>query len=468
MDRRILVVHGDSTEGGVLSRALADPGREIKLVPDGTTALELLVDRLFALAVVSVRLPDIAGVDLVREVVSRELPISLILVFDPSDRALAEEGLRQGAIDAIESPVDAQRLSTLAEQALADHALATEVEALEQRLSLHEAGGELIAHGKRMREAVKTLQQGGTSGAAIAVVGEPGTGKTRLARHLHHAAWGRAGRLVILDCGGLPDSILERELLGRDHHDPARACDGAFEAARGGTLVLDDVLALSSAVQSRLLPRLKNLGYASGHAPPKQAARLVMTAGANLAAAVGRGTFRRELLELAEGCAVELPPLREREPQDLVGLFEGTLKAMHERGYPCRTLSPQAQACLIAYHWPGNVRELEEIIGQLVVVAQGEAIEPDDLPAQLANARDEDRLVQFDIDRPLREVTDEVRGRVERSFITKALARCDGRIGETSDLCGISRRTLFSKMKNYRISKGTFRETTNKRAKSRV
>jgi DNA-binding NtrC family response regulator len=456
MDRRILVVHEDEAIGGSITRQLAKPEREIKLTQDGTSALELLVERQFAVALVSLRLPDIDGIELAREVSSRQLPVELVLLADRTEAQRVGDSLEARAYAFLSLPVDSIRLDRVLEQALSDRELREQVEQLEQRVSTQCKSGDFAAVGRQMREILDGLAAMQPTPTCLRITGERGTGKSRLAKHLHENVWRSRGELVTLACDALPDSILERELAPEAGRN-GLAHPSALVRARGGTLVLDEVQGLSNNMQARLAAWLANDRTTNRSEDDPNGVRLLALSSVELGGAAEHGTFRGDLLGQLGRAVVILPPLRDRDPGDFLELTNGYLGTLAEHGSQAKCLVPEALACLMHYHWPGNVRELEQMLELLVVTSDGTEITPYDLPDELAHIRDDQRLLHFDIERRFSEITRELRDRIERLYLCRQLTANHGRIGSTAEGCGLSRRALYSKLKYHNIDKSPYR-----------
>src|SRR5262249_8673099 len=191
--------------------------------------------------------------------------------------------------------------------------------------------------------------------------------------------------------------------------------------------------------------------------------RFIATTNLNLAEAVVAGRFREDLYYRLNVVAIELPPLRER-PEDIPLLVNHFLERLRNRRLPGKTVSRETISRLQRYEWPGNVRELEHVIEQVVVTTPGPVIEPDNLPPQVVSTREEPFSLDFDLQRPLQEITDELTERVERAYLVRVLERCRGRIDRCAAHCGLSRRSISEKLRRYRIDKTEFKRTSSRKS----
>lgn len=454
MDRRILVVHEDAAFGAHIAGLIAKPGREIKLALDGTSALELLVDAHFDLAILAQRLPDLSGADIVREVAARSLPIAILVLGESQTNGSARSMLHLGATDVLEAPLDPAYVNFVIERALIDQALRTEADSAESRDGAAANDTSLIV-GRAMGECVRAIERHAKAHSHIYIQGEPGTGKSHIARRLHEKVWHSKGPFVNLACGRIPEPLIDRAL-----GDWLALPRGSEGDPAGGTLVLDSVDEMPASVQNTLAAALQ--GRASGL---RSGARLVLLSTVDLEIAVERGTFRRELLDAAGSARHVLPPLRDRGVEDIASLVSATLLRMAGPGGTAKTVSAETNLCLYAYHWPGNVRELEDVVELLAVTAAGDEIQPDDLPPRLANIRDEERLLHCDFDRKLPDISRELRARVENLYLRQVLARYGGRVEASANHCHISRRALSAKMLQYDIDKRAYKIDRSSRRK---
>ncbi len=462
MDRRILVVDDSEIFCQQLSKMLARPERRIKVAHEGTTALEWLVEGHFSLVLTDLRLPGISGLDLIREIRQRGLPVAVIVMTGYASVETVVEAMKLGAYDYLAKPIDPVRLEVLVEQALKDRRLQDEVadlrRGLRQRFGFHN----LLGRGPRMRELFDKVARVASSTCSVLITGETGTGKELVAQALHYADLTREGPLVAVNCAALPEQLLESELFGHEKGaftGADRQKLGRFELARGGTLFLDEVGEMPLGMQAKLLRVLQDGTFerVGGSETIRAETRVVAATNINLAEAVADGRFREDLYYRLNVVSVELPPLRERTVEDIPLLVDHFLKRLQERGLPDKTFSREALSKLIRYDWPGNVRQLEHMIEQVVVTTRGPVIGPDDLPPQIVTTREEPFSLDFDLRRPLQEITEELTERVERAYLKRVLEKYRGRIDACAAHCGLSRRSISEKLRRYRIDKADFK-----------
>ena len=461
MDRRILVVDDSELICQQVSQLLSRPERRIKVAHNGTAALEWLVEGNFSLVLTDLRLPGIDGLELLREVRQRDLPVTVILLTGFASIDSAVEAMKLGAYDYLPKPIDPLRLEVLVDQALEDRRLHDEVAALRHGLQKRFAFHNLLGRGERMREVFEKVKRVASSACPVLITGETGTGKELVAQALHFADATRTGPLVAVNCAALPEPLLESELFGHEKGSftgADRQKKGRFEQAGGGTLLLDEIGELPMGMQAKLLRVLQDGTFdrVGGVEPIRVDARVLAATNVDLVRAVAAGKFREDLFYRLNVVPIELPPLRERV-EDLPLLVDHFLERLAERRLPAKTFAREAISRLARYEWPGNVRELEHLVEQLVVTTPGPVIGPENLPAHLVSTREEPFTLDFDPQRPLTSITDELTERVERAYLERVLERYRGRIDRCAAHCGLSRRSISEKLRRYRIDKADFK-----------
>jgi two-component system NtrC family response regulator len=467
MDRRILVVDDSDLTCRQLSHILARPDRRIKVAHDGTSALEWALEGQFSLILTDLRLPGIDGLDLIRELRQRGLPVTLIVMTGYASIDTAVEAMQLGAYDYLIKPIDPIQLELVVEQALKDRRLRDEVAELRRGVERRHSFHDLLGRSPGMRAVFAKLARVAPAGCNVLISGETGTGKELVARAIHRGDTARPGPLFALNCAALPESLLESELFGHERGaftGADRQRKGRFELADGGTLFLDEIGELPTAMQAKLLRVLQDGTFqrVGGGETLRADVRILAATNIDLAAAVADGSFREDLYYRLNVVSIDVPPLRERVPEDIDLLVEHVLGRLRERGYPSRTFARETILRLCCYDWPGNVRELENLVEQMVVTAPGPVVRPEDLPPHVVATREEPLTLDFDLSRPLQEITDELVERVERAYLSRVLEHHRGRIDACARHCGLSRRSISEKLRRYRIDKADFKPRTSR------
>ncbi|MDG3002334.1 sigma-54-dependent transcriptional regulator [Paludisphaera mucosa] len=468
MDRRILVVEDSELYCQQLDQILSGPGREVTIVHDGTAALELLVEKSFSLVITDLNLPDVNGIDLIREIRSRDMPVTIIVISGQPSVESAVEAIRLGAYDFVVKPIDPELFQHQVEKALKDRTLTDEIAQLNTKLRRRFAYHNILGRSRRMAEVFARVERVGSSPCTVLITGETGTGKELVAQAIHQSDVTRSGRLVTVNCAALPEHLLESELFGHERGaftGADRQHVGRFEAAAGGTLFLDEIGEMPIGMQAKLLRVLQDGRFERvGGAEPIQAdCRVLAATNVDLAEAVAEGRFRSDLYYRLNVVAIETPPLRERL-DDIPLLVHHFLHKLEERGLPAKTMSRATLSRLLRYDWPGNVRELEHVLELMVLTTPGPSIEPENLPPEIVPRREEPFSLDFDHFRPLQELTEEFTQRIEKAYLARVLEKYRGRIDQCAAHCGLSRRSISEKLRRYQIDKADFKPA-NRRAR---
>ena len=300
--------------------------------------MEWLVENRCSLVLTDLRLPGISGLDLIREIRERELPVTVIVMTGYATVESAVEAMKLGAYDLILKPIDTIRLEVVVNQALEDRRLIDEVADLRSRLRKKYAYHNLLGRSPRMAEVFERVARVASSSCNVLVTGETGTGKELVAQAIHFSDVTRRGPLVAVNCAALPEHLLESELFGHERGaftGADRQKKGRFELAKGGTLFLDEIGDMPLGMQAKLLRVLQDGRFerVGGTEPIQTDCRVIAATNVNLAEAVAAGRFREDLFYRLNVFSIELPPLRERL-EDIPLLVNHFLEKLAERGLP--------------------------------------------------------------------------------------------------------------------------------------
>jgi two-component system response regulator AtoC len=427
-------------------------------------ALKELSDRPYDIVITDLRMPGQSGMDLVDEIQRRNLGTTVVVMTAYGSRDIAIEAMKHGAYDYISKPFEADEIILLLRKAEERERLFRENQSLHKQIRAGgqepETGlGDLVARSRQMLDLFRTVRKIAEFKTTVLIGGESGTGKELIARAIHRLSPRVEAPFIAVNCGAIPDTLLESELFGHRKGaftDASRDRKGLFEEASGGTLFLDEIGELPMALQVKLLRvlqegEIRRLGDSQDI---KVDVRVVAATARDLSAEVGRGAFREDLFYRLNVFALHLPALRERR-EDIPLLVEHFLARMNARmGLAVMGTSAEAMRLLVEHDWPGNVRELENSIERAIVLCEGPQIEIDSLPEQLrrinppvaaapSTSAEDDNL---SIKRASR--------RSEETLIRRALQKTRGNRTRAAELLEISHRALLYKIKEYRISVG--------------
>ncbi len=439
---KILVVDDEATVREAMSEWLREAGHQVFTAENGHQALDLIKREGVEIVLADMVMPGMDGLELLRKIKEISPHIGVLIITAYGSIPAAITAIKEGAWDFIEKPFCPERVESVI-QNLAEHQrLLKENISLRQRLKERYRFEDIIAKSHKMQQILEMVQTVAQSNATVLITGESGTGKELIARAIHNLSPRREKPFVAVSCAALPETLLESELFGHEKGAFTGAIaqrKGRFELAHQGTLFLDEIGEISANIQVHLLRVLEDKEFTrvGGTQPIKVDVRLISATNKNLEEAVARGEFRDDLYYRLNVVAIRLPPLRERR-EDIPLLAQHFLeKFAQENQKMGLEFSPDALDFLLKYEWPGNVRELENAIERAVVLAQNSLITAADLspqgyhsPAKTSSSREslED---------------------LEKRHILNVLLETGGNCSQAAKILGITRTTLYNKIKRY-------------------
>jgi DNA-binding NtrC family response regulator len=433
----------------------------VEAVGGGRAGIERVKQGGVDLVVSDVKMPDLDGLDMLREIkaVTPSPHVITITAFGSIDTAI--RAVKLGAFDYITKPFDVDRLILSVQKALDERALRSELARLRSEVQRSYRWGNIIGKSAVMQEMFSLIRRLSGSSASVLVTGASGTGKELVAKSLHFNSPRRERPFVAINCAAIPDTLLESELFGykRGAFTDARTDRaGIFVEADGGTIFLDEIAELSPALQAKLLRVLQEGEIRPLGAPRSQKVdvRVVAATNKNLEENLASGAFRQDLFYRLNVINIHLPALRDRS-DDILPLAEHFLSQSAARAAKdVRALHETAKKALLGYGWPGNVRELENVIERAVALVEGPLVRIDDLPP-LAPIVRERRATEGEVEAdPFAAAL--ARGltlaELERDYIMKVLAAEGGNKTRAAQRLGLDRKTLYRKLEEYAASGG--------------
>ncbi len=485
----VLIVDDDPALLQALPEALRMrmTGLTVDTAQSGAVALDRIAARDYDAIVTDIKIPGMDGLELLAEIRTHRPDTPTLMITGYGEHDLVVQALRAGAYDFIRKPIDRDYFVASLRRAMKKRELSRRVKgqqlAVERHLNELEAIVEertrelretnkvtesplrfLMGANGQMEKIVEQIKQVADSPLTVLVEGETGTGKELVARAIHQLSARREKPFVAVDCGAIPDTLIESELFGHEKGAFTGAHqrkEGQFQLAGGGTLFLDEIVNLPLPTQAKLLRALqeRQVQPLGSKRPVQVLARIVAASNVPLEREVRAGRFRQDVYYRLNEFAITLPPLRERD--NILHLANEFLpEAGMELGRPCRKISEAAAQVLLRYHWPGNVRELRNVIRRAILLAS-DVIEPAhlsvipvDSPATAAL-----REAPAPGDCSLKEIADAAAAQAEQDAIRRVLQLTSGNKSEAARLLRTDYKTLYLKMKQYRIDAAPFRES---------
>jgi DNA-binding NtrC family response regulator len=442
---RILVVDDEAKLRTLLAMALSAEGLDVAEADSAESALDALGRAdAFDLVITDVRMPGMSGLDLVKRIRQERPGLECIVMTAHGDAGTGVEAMRSGAFEYVAKPFEMDEMILLARSALEKGRLRDEVAELRMRETGRYRLERIIGDSKPMQEALRQARMVAKRDTTVLVRGKSGTGKELIARGIH-AESGRDG-FVAVNCGAIPENLLESELFGHEKgaFTGAHAQKiGFFERAGSGTIFLDEIGDVTPAMQVKLLRVLQEREFTrvGGTRVIRTQARVVAATHRNLEEEVGKGAFREDLYFRLNVFPIQVPSLVERI-EDIPAMADSFLRRFgHAAG-----MAEGVMSRLMEYSWPGNVRELENCLERAVIIASGKPLEASHLPEHIRQKRTLETPSAF----RLPETGLSLDG-LEKSLLLQALEMTSGNKTKAAGLLGITRRALYSRMHTHGI-----------------
>lgn len=435
---RVLVADDERFMAEMLQEIFEEEGMLVEAALDGKQALEKFHSSSFDLVLLDLRMPEVSGMDVLREIkqTDPDIPVVVITAYGSVDSAV--EALKVGAYDFVTKPFKIEELKNIVHRALELERLRRERDYLLDEIREGFCFEGVIGESPRMREIMQVAQRVAKTDATVLIYGESGTGKELLARSIHFQSDRRDCPFVVVNCGAITETLLESELFGHEKgaFTGAHARKlGKFELADGGSIFLDEVGEMSPAMQVKFLRVLQDRTFerVGGTTPITVNVRVIAATNRDLKKMVKEGAFREDLYYRLNVIPLELPPLRERK-EDLPALCDFLIakhcRRLHKK---IQGISPQAMRVLKRYSWPGNIRELDNVIERAIILSQDEILGVEDLRIFEAPLREKWKTLQ----------------EVEREYIERVTEYTNGDLEKAAVILGLSLDELQKRLSSF-------------------
>ena len=439
---KILVIDDEPSLRDMLTILLQREGYRVNQTENGLGALRMLQEQDYDLVITDIQMPQMSGIELLRQLRADDNDVTVLMITAFSSTEEAVEAMKLGAYDYITKPFKNDEIRLVVKNALERKALKLENLRLKQQLGERFSFQSLIGDSPAMAKLIALLERVAPSQANVLITGESGTGKELVAKALHLNSDRKKYPFVPINCGAIPENLLESELFGHEKGaftGADRRKEGLFESANRGTLLLDEIGELPMGMQVKLLRVLQEREFrrVGGTKNIPLDIRLIAATNQDLAEMINSGTFREDLYYRLNVVSIELPPLRSRK-EDIPLLINSFYQRL--TGSKEYRIAGRALEMLQTYDWPGNVRELENLVERCVVLGETELLAPELLPEHIRR-RDVPVCTVLD-DLPEGFRMEEWLEEIERAVIMKALDKAQGVKKDAAELLGISFRSI--------------------------
>lgn len=456
---KVLVVDDDKIVLRAATEILSREGYQVVAIDDAVEGLSAAKDPTIDVACLDIKMPNLSGMDLLKAFKQSRPDVEVIMMTAFATVETAVEAVKGGAYDYLTKPFENIDVLTLAVGRAAEKkSLRDRTRVLEEALSARNQFEDLVGQSSQMRSVFKLVETVSYSTATVLIQGESGTGKELVARAIHYRSPRKDKPFVAVNCSALTDTLLESELFGHMKGSFTGATTnkkGLFEAADGGTIFLDEIGDVPPATQVRLLRVLQEgeVKRVGANDTLKVDVRVIAATNVDLSKAKDTGKFREDLFYRLNVITVQLPPLRDR-PEDVPLLAQHFLKLYAQKiGKKVTSISPHAMEALTTARWNGNVRELENAIERAVVLCAGEAVEVDELPAEIrSNQRGGGEVEVFSLAHlPYAQAKKLAMRAFERRYLSALLEKSTGNVSMAARAAGVDRSNFRRLLKQYEV-----------------
>lgn len=456
---KILVIDDDPSIRNMLAIVLKKSGFDVTCTESGKTALEKLKKETFDLVISDIKMPDISGIDLLKKIkaISPEIPVIMITAFASANDAV--EAMKLGAEDYVTKPFSLDELKIIIDRAIYKTNIEKENIQLKSKLTDKEKFENIVGKNQKMLDIFEMVDTISKTDSSVLISGESGTGKELIARAIHNKSERSGCKFVSINCGALPENLLESELFGHTKGaftDAYKDKQGLFEVADKGTLFLDEISEMSQKMQVKLLRALqeRRIRRVGGNEELEIDVRIISATNKDLVEKMKVGEFRSDLFYRLNVISINLPPLRERR-DDIPLLVKYFLKTFNEKfNRDIEGVERDVLELFNSYPWPGNIRELENVVERAVALEKGKFVTTKSLSSELVYNITDKNLPAADIDILLQDGHFDFQEHIDdisRRLIIKAFQLSNSNMKKTAEMLKLNYRSLRYLMDKYRI-----------------
>ncbi|HNY66471.1 MAG TPA: sigma-54 dependent transcriptional regulator [Deltaproteobacteria bacterium] len=455
----ILIVDDEGQNRDYLSEILSQEEYNVSTASNGKDAIAKLSQDLFHVVLTDLQMPELDGLGVIRYLVENRINCIGIIFTGHGSVKTAVDAMRLGAYDYITKPFKADEIKVVVKKALDHLALQEENTYLKQQLKAKYKFENIIGSSERMQKVFSLIDKVSSTDSTVLVLGESGTGKELVARALHYNSPRAQNPFVPVNCGAIPEELLESELFGHEKGaftGAFRTRIGRFELANSGSIFLDEISEMSPNLQVKLLRVIQEREFerVGGVKSIKTDVRIIAATNRDLEEEVAQGRFREDLYYRLNVIPLNLPPLRERKDDIPLLVKHFMAKYGQEKNSQVTGFTRKAMSMLMSYKWPGNVRELENLVERVLVLCEGTEVDVHDLPERLANGTPQPASVIPVIDLPETGIDlSTAVSEFEKSIIMQALTRSNWVKNRAAKLLHVNRTTLVEKIKKQNLQK---------------
>ncbi|MFH0727527.1 MAG: sigma-54 dependent transcriptional regulator [Pseudomonadota bacterium] len=455
-EKRLLIIDDEQHMRHMLSLLLRDSGYIIETAADGLEGLARIEETTYAFILCDLKMPGMGGLEFLTSGAGKLADSTVIVMSAYGTIETALAAMKLGAYDFISKPFKSDEVLLALKKAEERESLRRENSELKDRINKISENynfGKMMAKSKAMQWVFKTAEKAAKFNTTVLITGESGTGKELVAKGIHFSGDRARKPFVPVNCGGIPETLLESELFGYKKGaftGADRDKSGLFEVADGGTLFLDEIGDMPLSLQVKLLRVLqeREIQPVGGARTQKIDVRIIAATAMDLSRAIKEGGFREDLFYRLNVLPIELPALRDR-PEDIPLLAQNFIRKFNRKlKTRIKGIVPAAMSLLLSYRWPGNVRQLENQIERAMVLTDRETLYPENFPQEMSPGRKDGGKVDWAFEGYSLKVAQKM---IEKQLITKALEFTEGNRTRAAELLEISHPSLLSKMKVYNI-----------------